>query len=212
MLFLDVTFYQQFLFSNANTGKGKKTCRLARIHWAFFFQPGVQNELFNSKQAFSWLFVCFDLRIRSLHECLYCHVLFPQCVNYWKECRSRPASSGYVYTTSLLDGQTGLLNPQMLLICPVRSRDCSSRLASPKYLVWHKLWGQPLTSCGLMPKPTHPLHSLKQQKVKLWHAAHIKERILTLILCLLNFLSFFPHFTFCRDAQEPVSVTTEPIS
>lgn len=181
MLFLDATFYQQFLFSNANTGRGKKSMQTSQDPLSPFFQPGVQNELFNSKQAFSWLFVCFDLRIRSLHECLYCHVLFPQCVNYWKECRSRPASSGHVYTASLLDGQTGLLNPQMLLICPVRSRDHSPRLASPKYLVWHKLWGQPLTSYSLMSKPTHPIHSLKQQKVKVWHAAHIKDRILTIL-------------------------------
>lgn len=47
---------------------------------SFFIQSGVKNELFNSKQAFSWPFVCFDLGIRSLYECLYCHVMFPVCV------------------------------------------------------------------------------------------------------------------------------------
>lgn len=48
----------------------------------FFLQPVVKNELFNSKQAFSWPFVRFDLGSRSLHECLYCHVMFSQRVNY----------------------------------------------------------------------------------------------------------------------------------
>lgn len=61
----------------------RKICRIVRTHWAFF-QPGVKNELFNSKEAFSWPFVCFDLGIRSLHECLYCHFMLPRFVIYWK--------------------------------------------------------------------------------------------------------------------------------
>lgn len=34
-----------------------------------------------------------------------------------------PASSGRVYTAGTLDGLVGIVNPQMLFICPVRSDD-----------------------------------------------------------------------------------------
>lgn len=80
VIFLMLHFYQRLLFFSTNSGK-EKNCRLASTSRAFF-QPGVKNELFNSKQAFSWPFVCFDLGTRSLHECLYCHVVFSQRVNY----------------------------------------------------------------------------------------------------------------------------------
>lgn len=61
----------------------EQNCRLAGTSQGFFFlQSVVKNELFNSKQAFSWPFVRFDLGTRSLHECLYCHVMFSQRVNY----------------------------------------------------------------------------------------------------------------------------------
>lgn len=61
----------------------EQNCRLAGTSQGFFFlQPVVKNELFNSKQAFSWPFVRFDLGTRSLRECLYCYVMFSQRVNY----------------------------------------------------------------------------------------------------------------------------------
>lgn len=35
-----------------------------------------------AEHAYSWPFASFDLRIRPLHECPYCHVMCTQCVNY----------------------------------------------------------------------------------------------------------------------------------
>ena len=67
---------------SVQTQEREKQYRLATTRWAFFLQPGEKNELFNSKQAFSWPFVCFDLGLRRLHECLYCHVMCTQRVNY----------------------------------------------------------------------------------------------------------------------------------
>lgn len=66
------------LFGSTNTGKGGEMPS-RQDPLSFSSQPGVKNELFNSKQAVSWPFVCFDLRIRSLHECLYCHVAAREC-------------------------------------------------------------------------------------------------------------------------------------
>lgn len=58
-------------------------CRFAKSSWACF-QVTEKNELCSSKHAYSWPFVSFDLGIRRLHECPYCHVMCTQCVNYWK--------------------------------------------------------------------------------------------------------------------------------
>ncbi len=74
-------FSQPALFCTANTGK--KACWLSPAEQGFF-QGGEKNELFSSKHAYSWPFVSFDLGIRRLHECPYCHVMCTQCVNYWK--------------------------------------------------------------------------------------------------------------------------------
>lgn len=87
----------------------------------FCYLPGVKNELFNSKQAFSWPLVRFDLGIRSLHECLYCRAMFPQCVNYWKNGEKKSAAPRFIWQSlHCWTGGPGAANPQMLFICPER--------------------------------------------------------------------------------------------
>lgn len=86
-LFLNVDGHVFLFFCNCYFAVQTQT-RKREADWPgpteLFFQAGEKNELFSSKQAFSWPFVCFDLGIRRLHECLYCHVMCTQCVNYWK--------------------------------------------------------------------------------------------------------------------------------
>lgn len=109
---------------------------------SFFIQSGVKNELFNSKQAFSWPFVCFDLGIRSLYECLYCHVMFPVCV--W--IIENSAGPRFIWW-SLHCRRTGQAcwsckSPDVVyLSCEVTWLD-SLRLALPKCSASIELWGQ----------------------------------------------------------------------
>lgn len=46
-----------------------------------------------------------------------------QCVCELLKIVQAPASSGEVYTADALDRHAGVVNPQMLFICPARSRD-----------------------------------------------------------------------------------------
>lgn len=64
---------------------------LSAPHWQGVCLPGPaevpskpvrgRNHL-AAEHAYSWPFASFDLRIRPLHECPYCHVMCTQCVNY----------------------------------------------------------------------------------------------------------------------------------
>lgn len=127
-----------------------------------------------------------------------------------------PASSGEVYTAGTLDRQAGIVNPQMMFICPVRSHDWVRS-------GWPRLNVDVQTSFGVNLKqlqlnvkaqPSPPLSTQWNNRMCRrgrqagrccrYHRSHIVDKFI--LSFNVNSQSFDESYdcTLYRDGQEPI--------